>query len=251
MDKLLAGFRIVSVRCKGGSSKAEKAQLEQMYKQEQLQKELEAIDLEFYELRQNNKAMYDEDFRPLEEGLLERAALDATESTSAEGRTAHYDATDDGEEAALARRNERYGITNVAGTEDDVDDEMIRAIALTAAGNISRTVSLESQSKMAAASVGIGAEVNTDIGRGYHNALTGMDRGIAHTQAAFANYGMAQQHENNASIAKMNGYNALLQGASGVAQLGVSNFQTAKTEATFNNDGSEANWKSAFSGKSY
>lgn len=243
-------YKLISIRCKGGSSKYEAAQLASLEKQEALDAQLEGIDLEYYEMKQANKAQYDEQFRPMEEDLLRRAAGPAREATSAEGRASEYAAADTASNEALQRRNERYGINNDS-TESRADDDYIRSIALTAVGNTSKMSALETQSNLQQASIGIGTGVNQDIGRTFGNAVSGMQQGIGHADAAFSNYSNAQSHMNNAYASEQQGYSALIKSGTAVAGMGISNYQNAAGNAALAGDGSSANWMSSFSGSAY
>lgn len=220
-------FKLITIRHKGGSSKYEKQQLEALEAQKEIDAQLEAIDLEFYEMRQENKRQYDENFRPLEEGLLTRAAQPAREATSAEARASEYDAADAASDAALTRRNERMGINN-GSTDARADDDYIRSIALTAVGNQSKMSALETQSNLQSAAMGIGVGVNQDIGRTFGNAVSGMQQGLGHADAAFSNYANAQSHMNNSYASQQQGYSALIQSGVSVAGMGISNYQNAK-----------------------
>jgi hypothetical protein len=237
-------IRVITIRCKGGTTEFERAQMESLKKQEELQAQLEAIDLEFYEMRQANKEQYDAQFRPLEESLLRRAAQPAREATSAAARASEYEASDTASREALARRRERFGIE---GTQtQDVDDEVIRSIALTAVGNVSKQSALEANRNLGQAALGIGTGVNQDIGRTFGRAIGGMQQGLGHADAAFANFAQAQQHQNNATLARQQGYGALIQAGTSVAGMGISNYQTAAQTAAYSGTGS-ASWQSAFS----
>ena len=240
-------LKIITIRCKGGSTEFEQRQMAALDKQEKLQEQLSAIDKEFYDLRKANQAQYDQDFRPLEEGLLARAAQPASEATSAQGRAQDYEASDRLSREALARRNERYGISN-ASEVPDPEDDTIRAIALTAVGNVSKMSALETQNSLQQASLGIGTGVNQDIGRSFGRSISGMQQGLGHADAAFSNFSNAQQHENNAYLAKQQGYGALIQAGTSVAGMGISNYQNAQYSAALSGQG-QATWQSSFSGQ--
>jgi len=220
-------YKIITIRCKGGSTEFEEMQMEALRKQEALDKKMEAIDLEFYEMRQANKKQYDEQFRPMEESLLRRAAGPAREATSAEGRASEYAAADAASDASLRRRNERMGIDN-ASTDARADDDYIKAIALTAVGNQSKMSALETQSNLRQASVGIGVGVNQDIGRSFGRSISGMQQGLGHADAAFQNFSNAQGHMNQAYAARQQGNSALMGAATSVAGMGISNYQNAQ-----------------------
>jgi hypothetical protein len=221
-------LKVITIRCKGGSTEFEKRQMETMAKQEALQEQLSAIDKEFYDLRKQNQSQYDQQFRPMEEDLLKRAQQPAREATSARAREGDYDAADASSREALARRNERFGIGNSSEVADPEDD-VIRSIALTAVGNVSKMSALETNKSLGQAALGIGTGVNQDIGQSYGRALTGMNQGLGHADAAFSNFSNAQQHENNAYAAKQQGYGALINTATSVAGMGISNYQNAQT----------------------
>ena len=239
-------YKLISIRCKGGSTEFEKRQMAALDQQEKLQEQLSAVDLEFYEMRRANQAQYEEQFRPLEESMLRRAAGPAREATSAGARASEYAAADVASDEALARRQERYGITNGAtGARDD--DDYIRAIALTAVGNQSKMSALETQSNLQQASLGIGVGVNQDIGRSFGRSISGMQQGLGHADAAFSNFANAQQHANNAYLAQQQGYGALIGAGTSVAGMGISNYQTAQYQSALTGGGA-ADWTSAFSG---
>jgi hypothetical protein len=241
-------YKLISIRCKGGSSEFEERQMAALAEQEKLQEQLSAVDLEFYQMRQDNKAQYDEQFRPMEEGLLRRAAGPATESTSAEGRSSEYAAADVASNEALARRNERFGISNGSAGDRD-DDAYIRAIALTAVGNQSKMSALETQGKLGQAALGIGVGVNQDIGRSFGRSISGLQQGLGHADAAFSNFSNAQQHENNAYAATQQGYGALINSGVSVAGMGISNYNNAQTFNASRGGAGEVNFGSAFSGQ--
>jgi hypothetical protein len=240
-------FRVVTIRCKGGSTKFEKAQMESLRKQEELQEKLTAIDQEFYQLRQDNRAMYDKQFRPLEESMLKRAALPATEATSAAARATEYGAADTASREALARRNERMGISNRSEGATPEDD-YIRAIALTAVGNASKASALETQSMLQSNALGIGTEVNRDIATTYGRSIGGLQQGLGHADAAFANYANAQGHMNNAYLAEQAGIGSLIKAGVGVTGMGISNYQTAvRSDIMSGGTGKDIGFGSAFS----
>ena len=240
-------FKLISIRCKGGSTKYEDMQMEAMAKQQVLDKQMEGIDLEYYEMRQENKRLYDTTIRPEEESMLRRAAGPAREATSARGRAAEYAAADEASSEALQRRNDRMGISNgSAGPQGD--DDYIRAIALTAVGNQSKMSALETQSKLQQASMGIGTGVNQDIGRAFGQAASGMQQGIGHADAAFSNYSNAQGHMNNAYLAKQQGNSAMIGAATSVVGMGISNYNTAATNNILAGTPDKTGWGSAFSG---
>ena len=239
-------YKLISIRCKGGSTEFEKRQMAAMDEQEKLQEQLAAIDKEFYDLRRENKAQYDERFRPLEESLLRRAALPAREATSAQARASEYEAADTASDEALERRNERYGINNGStGARDD--DEYIRAIALTAVGNQSKMSALETQSNLQQASMGIGVGVNQDIGMSFGRSIAGMQQGLGHADAAFSNFSNAQQHENNAYASRQAGNSALMGAATSVAGMGISNYQTAQYTNIMAGSPNQTSWEDTFS----
>ncbi|MHC4121201.1 MAG: hypothetical protein ACYSWO_27265 [Planctomycetota bacterium] len=241
-------FKVITIRCKGGSSEYEEAQMAALRRQEELDRQLEAIDLEFYEMRQANKQLYDEQFRPLEESLLRRAAGPARESTSAAARATEYAAAEAASTEALERRQARMGVRNLA-TEARPEDEYIRAIALTAVGNAGKASALETQSALRSASIGAGVGVNQDILRTYGRAMTGMQRGLGHADAAFTNYAQAQSHTNQAYASRQAGNTALMQAGVGVAGMGISNYQQAQyAQALSGSPTTEVTWQSAFSG---
>jgi hypothetical protein len=217
--------------------------MEALKKQEELQEQLTAIDLEFYEMRQANKAQYEQDFRPMEESLLQRARQPAREATSAAARAGEYEAADTASAESLARRRERYGISNQQ--TGDVEDDVIKSIALTAVGNISKQSALETNRNLGQAALGIGVGVNQDIGRTFGRSISGMQQGLGHADAAFSNFSNAQQHANNAYAATQAGYGALIGTATSVAGMGISNYQTAQT-AVAGGAGGQATWQSAF-----
>jgi hypothetical protein len=236
--------RVITIRCKGGPTDFEKQQMAALKKQEELQEQLTAIDLEFYEMRQQNKAQYEQDFRPMEEDLLRRARQPAREATSAAARAGEYEAADTASAEALARRRERFGI---AGQQtEDVGDEVIRSIALTAVGNVSKMSALETNRNLGQAALGIGTGINQDIGRTFGRAIGGMQQGLGHADAAFANFAQAQQHQNQATLAKQQGYGALIQTGTAVAGMGISNYQQAQSLVA-GGAGGQATWQSAFS----
>ena len=220
--------RLISVRYGGGGSSAyEDDQRRALKRQQELQDKLDAIDMEYFKLREGNRTRYDQQIRPMEEGLLRRAAQPAREATSARARAGEYDAAAELSDEALARRNARYGISDdpQAGS---ADDDFIRAIALTAIGNQSKMSALETQNKLQQASMGIGTGVNADIGMNYGRAVQDMGYGLSHADAAFANYANAQGHLNNAYAAKQQGIGAMINAGFSVANMGVSNYQNAK-----------------------
>ena len=240
-------YKLISIRCKGGSTEFEERQMAALDEQERLQSQLADIDLEFYEMRRENRRLYDEQFRPMEEDLLRRAAGPAREATSAKARASEFDAADRASEEAQARRNERYGISN-GSADARGDDDYIRAIALTAVGNASKTSALETQSRLQTSSLGIGTGVNTDIGTTFGRSISGMSQSLGHADAAFSNFANAQGHSNNAYLATQQGYGALIGAGTSVAGMGISNFQTAQYSNTLAGNGSQATFGDAFSG---
>jgi hypothetical protein len=238
-------MRLVSVRYKGGSSKYEQAQWAAMEEQQRIDAERAAIDQEYYDMRRANRALYDEQFRPIEEDLLVRAGLPARESTSAAARASTYDASLASSREASERRGARYGIESAA--RPDTGDDVIRAIALTAVGNTSKQSALETQGMIQQAGIGIGTDVNRDIATTFGRSLEGMNAGLGHADAAFANYSGAQQHLNNAYLAEQQGYGALIGSAASVAGMGLQNYYTAQRTAALQ-DGGEVGFKSAFTG---
>jgi hypothetical protein len=247
-------YKVIHIRCKsgGGADKSgERQQRASLAKQKELDAKLEAIDKEYYEMRQENKAQYDERFRPLEEGLMKRVNVGAKEATSAEGRASEYAAADAASEASLERRNERIGINN-SSTEAQPDDDYIRAIALTAVGNASKGAALETQSRLQKASLGVGVGINQDIGREFGRATGTMQQGLGHADAAFSNFSNQQTHLNNAYAAKQQGYSALIKTGTSVVGMGIGNFNTANEGSILSSNGPISGWgdttKAAFGG---
>lgn len=237
-------FILVSTRFKGGSTQFEKRQMASLDKQEAIDKELEGIDLEYANMRSENQRMYEENYRPMEEDLLMRARGPAREAMSAEARAGDYAASDTMNREAMDRRNARFGISNDSNKPDD-DDDIIQAIALSAVGNQSKASALDTHKRLQSASIGIGAGVNQDITRSFGRAIGGMQQGMSHAGAAFSNFSNAQQHSNNAYMAKQQGYGALVQGGSAVVGMGISNYQSAQYSSALSGEGN-ANWASAF-----
>ena len=242
-------WKVITVRCKGGSDSNEKRQEETIAKQELIQAQLSAVDKEYYDLRRANKAQYDETFRPLEQGLLERAALPATEATSATARSAEYATSQEQTREATARREARYGISG-SDTTPDAEYDYIRSIALTAVGNAGKESALETANMFTQAGLGMGAAVNQDIGMSFGRSLQGISEGLGHADAAFSNYAQAQQHDNNAYLAQQAGIGALINTGTSVAGMGISNYQNAQYSQALSGDPRTAvTWQSAFSGR--
>jgi hypothetical protein len=240
-------WKVITVRCKGGATEGEKAQERALAVQEATDAQLSAIDKEYYDLRRENKAQYDETFRPLEEGLLQRAALPATEATSAEARASEYAASTEATRESTARREARYGITG-GGDAPDAEDDYIRAIALTAVGNAGKESALETGNLLTQAGLGMGTAINQDIGQSFGRSLQGISEGLGHADAAFANFANQQQHANNAYLAGQQGTGALIQAGTAVAGMGISNYQTAQRTAALQGGSTALTWKAALSG---
>lgn len=237
--------RFISIRYKGGSDKYQQQQFASMKKQEALQAELDRIDLEFYNLRQSNQAMYESQFRPFEEMLLNRSTAPLRETTSAAARAATYDAQAQASDEALARRNARYG---VEGQGNDLQDSVVRAIALSAVGNQAGASSVALRDQYSNAALGVGAGINTDIATGYQRAFGGLQEGASHLDAAFANYSQAQGNMNDAFSLKAQGISGLGASVFGAAKMGIGNYNTAKTNDILMNGTGDVGWQAAFTG---
>jgi hypothetical protein len=239
-------WKVITVRYKGGSTKNEKRQEETLLQQELLQAQLSDIDQEFYNLRRDNRTQYDETFRPLEESLLSRARQPAREATSATARATEYDASVEASRGSTSRREGRYGISG--GPTDDIEDDYIRSIALTAVGNVGKESAIETRNMLTQGAIGIGTSVNQDIGTSFNRSLQGISEGLGHADAAFANYSNAQQHDNNAYLAGQQGIGALINAGTSVAGMGISNYQSAQRTAALAGTTTDLPWTAAFTG---
>jgi hypothetical protein len=237
-------WKVITVRHKGGSSEYEDAQFESLERQEELQAQLSAVDKEFYDLRRENRAEYEETFRPLEEGLLGRASLPATEAVSASARATDYGASKEASRGATSRREGRYGISG--SPTDDVEDDFIRSIALTAVGNAGKDSAIETGNMLRQGALGIGTSINQDIGTSFNRSLQGISEGLGHADAAFSNFSNAQQHENNAYLAKQQGIGALIGAGTAVAGMGISNYTGAQRTAALAGNSTDLPWTAAF-----
>lgn len=228
------GIRIVGVRFKGGSSRYERDQKKAMAEQQELQKQLDAIDMEYYKLRAGNREAYDRDFRPLEEGLLQLSRMDRLPpAMSSEAVASTYDASLRASDAAVSRNLGRYGIAN-DNIDPDKERELVRALAISAVSqSADRSLSTEGVAKGA---LGIGAGTNTDVARGYDNAMRYQASGIGHSTAAFSNYSNAQQHLNNAYLHQQQGISSIISGIGTVANMGLSNSYSARYTEAINTD---------------
>lgn len=240
-------WKVITIRCKGGASAGEQAQMDALARQEEIDAQLSEIDKEYYDLRRANKAQYDKDFRPLEEDLLKRAALPATEAVSAGVRESEYSEIQTSSREATARREGRYGIAG-SGDTPDADDDYIRAIALTAVGNAGKESAIETGNMLTRAGLGMGAEINRDIGTAFGRSLTGISEGLGHADAAFSNFSNQQQHLNNAYASEQAGYGALINTGVSIAGMGISNYQGAQRTAALSNQSTDLPWTAAFTG---
>ena len=239
-------WKVITVRHKGGASDNEKRQEETAERQEILQAQLSSIDQEFYDLRRENRAQYDETFRPLEESLLKRAALPASETTSASARATDFDASAESNRESVTRRNERYGISGAPTI--DADDDYLRAIALTAVGNTGKKTALETGNLLTQSALGLGSAVNQDIGTTFSRSLQGISEGLGHADAAFSNFSNAQQNDNNAYLAGQQGIGSLINAGTSVAGMGISNYQSAQRTAALGGNSTDLPWTAAFTG---
>jgi hypothetical protein len=240
-------WKVITVRHKGGATDGEKAQERALAEQEKIQEQLSAIDKEYYDLRRGNKAQYDETFRPLEEDLLRRAVGPAREATSAQARASEYGAATEATRESTERREGRYGITG-AGDTPDAEDDYIRAIALTAVGNAGKESALETGNMLKQAGLGMGSDINQDIGQSFGRSIQGISEGLGHADAAFSNYANQQTHLNNAYLSRQQGTGALINAGVSVAGMGISNYQTAQRTAALGNNSTNLPWTAALTG---